>query len=67
VNFRRAREAAGLRVIDTANLLGVSTAAVCQWESGETFPSVKRLAKIAEIYKTTVDELLKEDANASAD
>jgi transcriptional regulator with XRE-family HTH domain len=47
--------------MEAAKALGVSDAAVCQWEKGETMPSGKRLPEIAKLYKCTVDKLLKED------
>ena len=47
--------------LEAAKALGVSDAAVCQWEKGETMPSGKRLPEIAKLYKCTVDKLLKED------
>lgn len=58
--FAEARKKAGLTISEAAKELKVTISAVCQWESGNTFPEAKRLAKIAEVYKTTVDELLKE-------
>ncbi len=58
--FAEARKKAGLTVSEAAKRLNVTISAVCQWESGNTFPEAKRLAEIAKVYKTTVDELLKE-------
>lgn len=58
--FAEARKKAGLTVSEAAKELKVTISAVCQWESGNTFPEAKRLAEIAKVYKTTVDELLKE-------
>ena len=65
MNFTRAREAAGLSMAESARRLGVTTSAVSQWESGQTFPDARRLAEIAAVYGCTVDELLRED-NADA-
>lgn len=47
--------------MEVAKALGVSDAAVCQWEKGETMPTTSRLIQIAKLYKCTVDKLLKED------
>lgn len=47
--------------MDAAKALGITDAAICQWEKGETLPSAKRLNKIAALYGCTVDELLKEE------
>lgn len=61
MSFAKARKAAGLSVAESARRLGVTPAAICQWESGETFPDGRRLQEIAKVYGVTVDELLKED------
>lgn len=47
--------------MEVAKALGVSDAAVCQWEKGETTPNGKRLPEIAKLYGCTVDDLLRED------
>ncbi len=61
MSFLSCRKKAGLTQMEAAKALGVSDAAVCQWEKGETMPSGKRLPEIAKLYKCTVDKLLKED------
>lgn len=58
MNFAKAREAAGLTLTEAATRLGITPAAVYQWENGMTLPDAKRLAAIAELYGTTVDYLL---------
>lgn len=40
--------------------IGVSDAAVYQWETGVTRPNAKRLLEIARLYGVTVDDLLSE-------
>lgn len=61
MNFAKAREAAGLTIAEAARRLSITSAAICQWESGKTFPDAKRLMEIAKVYGVTVDELLKEE------
>lgn len=61
MSFAKARNNAGLSVAEAARRLGVTASAVCQWESGETFPDGRRLPEIAKVYETTVDELLREE------
>lgn len=61
MSFLSCRKKAGLTQMEVAKALGVSDAAVCQWEKGETMPSGKRLPEIAKLYKCTVDKLLKEE------
>ena len=56
--FAEARKKAGLTLGEAAKKLKVTTSAICQWESGNTFPEARRLAEIAKVYNTTVDELL---------
>ena len=61
MSFLSCRKKAGLTQIEVAKALGVSDAAVCQWEKGETMLTASRLIQIAKLYKCTVDKLLKED------
>lgn len=61
MSFYNARKAAGLTQIQAAKLLGVTDATISQWENGETKPKTSRLAKVAQVYGCTIDELLKED------
>ena len=61
MGFRKAREAAKMSVAQVMNALGVSDAAVYQWETGVNLPSAKRLPEIAKLYGCTVDDLLKEE------
>lgn len=58
MSFRKARIRAGLRVRDVAKALGVSEAMVYLWETGRNYPKSSRLAKVAELYGVTVDELI---------
>lgn len=59
MSFRESRKKAGLTQMEAAKALGVTDAAVNQWESGKTMPTAKRLAEVAKLYGVTVDELLK--------
>lgn len=61
MGFRNARVRAGLSALQAADALGVSDAAVYQWETGVSLPNAKRLTEIAKLYHCTVDELLKKD------
>lgn len=58
MGFRSARIKSGLTVLQAADRLGVSDAAVYQWETGVYLPTAKRLKEIAALYHCTVDELL---------
>ena len=56
--IRTLREAAGMKQYELAARMGVKQASVCAWESGETYPSVKNLMKLADIFHCSIDELL---------
>ena len=60
MGFRDARISAGLSVSQVMKNIGVSDAAVYQWETGVTRPNDKRLLEIARLYGVTVDDLLSE-------
>ena len=57
----KAREKACLTQAEAAEKLGVTGAAVCQWEKGKTSPKLPMLRKIANLYGCTVDEQVEED------
>ena len=61
MSFKRARMKSGLTVAQAADRLGISDAAIYQWESGVYLPTAKRLREIAALYHCTVDELLKQE------
>lgn len=61
MSFLSCRKKTGLTQMEVARKLGVSDAAVCQWEKGDTMPSGKRLLEIAKLYHCTVDKLLMDD------
>lgn len=60
MSFRERRKAAGYTQMEAAKALGVTDAAVNQWETGKTMPTAKRLAEVAKLYNCTADELLSE-------
>lgn len=60
MGFRDARISAGLSVSQVMKNIGVSDAAVYQWETGVNRPNAKRLLEIARLYGVTVDDLLSE-------
>ena len=57
--IKRARIVAGLRQVDLAKLMGVSTVAVSKWEKGITLPNVTRIKKLATVLNTTAEALIK--------
>lgn len=59
--IKRARLIEGLTQGELAGQLGVSPVSVCKWENGRTFPSTRRLKRVAEVLHTTVADLLEEE------
>ena len=64
MSFKEARKKAGLTQAQVGDALGVTGAAVVQWEKGQTRPRASLLVKIAQLYCCTVDDLLQEEASA---
>lgn len=61
MSIRSAREKAGLTVLDVAYKMEVSPTAIYFWENGTYQPRGKRLLALAQLYDTTVDDLLRPD------
>lgn len=53
------RTQSGLTQEELAEKLGVSRQAVAKWEKGESIPDVDSCVKLADIYGTTVDMLVR--------
>ena len=64
MSLRNARLMSGKSVADVMHHLGVSDSCVYQWETGKTWPRANKLAKLAQLYGCTVDELEKEEKSA---
>lgn len=60
--LRQMREKAGLTQGDLADKLDVSRPAVSSWESGKIRPRLNKLQQLADLFDTTVAELMGEDA-----
>lgn len=60
MGFKEARKKAGLTMMEAGQRLGITDAAVAQWESGATMPNAKRLPEIARLYGCTLEDLLKD-------
>lgn len=50
-----------LKQADLANLIGVSTMAVCHWEKNDSEPDISTINKLAKIFNISIDELIGED------
>lgn len=60
--LKRIRKSEGLSQEQLAEKIGVSRQAVTKWETGKGVPDVANMVIIAEIFKTTLDELLRDSA-----
>ena len=58
MSFKSERAKKGMTLKQAAEAIGVSAQAISLWENHKTMPSASILPKIAEVYETTVDELL---------
>ena len=61
MSLKSARLKAKKTVREVMEYIGVSDAAVYQWETGETTPRPDKLVKLSNFYGCTVDELLKKN------
>lgn len=64
--LRQMREKAGLTQGDLADKLDVSRPAVSSWESGKIRPRLNKLQQLADLFDTTVADLMGEDATETA-
>lgn len=64
--LRSLRTKAGLTQLDIAEKLDVSAAAIGAWENGRAKPRLTKLGQLAELFDTTVADLMGEDAAEAA-
>ena len=57
-NIYRLRKEARLTQDDLASYLGVTKASVSKWETGQSYPDIELLPRIATYFDTTVDKLM---------
>lgn len=58
--LKEIRKSKGLSQEQLAEKIGVSRQAITKWETGKGLPDVENMVIIAEIFKTTLDELLRD-------
>ena len=61
-NIRLYREKKLISQVELAKAVGVKQQAVSKWESGNGYPSSKRLALVAKALSCDVSDLLREEA-----
>lgn len=59
--IKKYREAAEMSQQELADILGVGRSAVAMWETGQALPRVESLAKMAQLFGCTMDELVKKE------
>lgn len=57
-NIKNKRIGAGMSVADITNACGVSAAAVCKWQSGQTIPSIDNMIVLAAIWNCKIDDIV---------
>lgn len=62
IKLRAARKSANLTQQEAAQLLNVDQTAISQWETGLTMPRTDKLPDIAKIYRCTIDDLFRTEA-----
>lgn len=60
--LKEIRRKEGISQEQLAEKIGVSRQAITKWETGKGLPDVENMVIIAEIFKTTIDELLTDSA-----
>lgn len=58
--FASLRKDKGYTLEDVGKKLGVGKSTISNWEHGRRKPSIENLKKIAKLFETTVDELIRE-------
>ena len=51
------RVSRGLKLADIAQLVGVSSATVSNWEKGETYPDIDKAIELSRYYDVPIKEL----------
>ena len=64
--FEYYRKKMNLTQAEVAEMLGLDQTTVSRWERGRKLPRADRLPRIAEIYRCSVDDLLKPAIQAHA-
>lgn len=62
INVRAARKKLDMTQEELGQAVGVSGAAVSQWERGESLPETERMPVLARVLQTTADQLLDQSA-----
>jgi len=58
MTLEAARRNVKLTQKEAAERLGVSNGTVCNWENGISFPNIRQVEKICELYGVSYDDLI---------
>ncbi|MBU3126929.1 helix-turn-helix domain-containing protein [Clostridium tagluense] len=58
--LQRLRKEKALSQEQLAELLNVSRQSVSKWESGQTYPEINKLIILSDLFKITIDDLVKD-------
>ncbi len=65
-NIKKYRQKYGLKQIDLCKRLGISQGALSGWENGKYEPDISSLKMLAELFETTVDDILGNETATSS-
>lgn len=60
-NLKRKREECRLSQDDVASKLNISRQSISKWETGKCYPDLDNLILLSDLYKISLDELIKGD------
>ena len=49
-----------------ASVLGITRQTMSNWENGRSYPDIERIIRLSDVYKLSLDELLKGSRNGEA-
>lgn len=52
---------------ELANKLDISRQSITKWENGQSFPDIQNLIQLSEIFKVSIDRLVKENDTCMVD
>ncbi|MGV8982659.1 helix-turn-helix domain-containing protein [Clostridium sp.] len=65
--LQRLRKEKGLSQEQLAEVLNVSRQSVSKWESGQMYPEINKLIILSDLFKITLDELVRDKTTLCAD
>ncbi|WEA42684.1 helix-turn-helix domain-containing protein [Priestia aryabhattai] len=60
--LQKLREEKKISEEEVAKQVGVSVQHIHKWENNQSYPEIQHLLKLGDIYETTIDEFIKNDA-----